>query len=103
LHAEMDGLSPEQIDLLASEDQGPKVIAIVSALTVLSFVFVVLRFFTRIKFTSQLGSEDYLIAVAMVCSQQYCHDEVGLTFMEALCDCNGRFPNLTSTSWGWKT
>jgi hypothetical protein len=99
----MDNLSPEQIDLLASEDEGPKVIAIVSALTVLSFVFVVLRFFTRIKFTSQLGSEDYLIAVSMVCSQQYRHNEVGLTFMEALRDCDGHFTNLTSTAWGWKT
>jgi hypothetical protein len=99
----MDGLSPEQIDLLASEDQGPKIITIVVALTVLSFVFVVLRFFTRIKFTSQLGSEDYLIAVSMVCSQQHYHNEVGLTFVEGLCNYNGRFTGLTSKTWGWKT
>jgi hypothetical protein len=64
----MDEIPPEQLAILAEEDQGPKIIAIVAAFTALALSCVLLRFFTRIKYTKHVGWEDYCIAVSMVCS-----------------------------------
>lgn len=61
----IDKIPPEVLAVLAKEDQGPKVVGIVVAFTVLAFLCVVLRFFTRIKYT-MLGLEDYFIALSMV-------------------------------------
>jgi hypothetical protein len=99
----MDSLSPEQIEILASEDQAPKIIGIVSALTVLALVSVVLRFFTRIKFTRQLGAEDYTIACSVVCPKQYYDSEVRLTLIPGFFDLARIYTNQTSTIWGRKT
>lgn len=59
-------IPPEQLALLATEDQGPKVLAIVITFTCLAFVCVILRFFTRLNFTKIVGWEDYFIAASMV-------------------------------------
>jgi hypothetical protein len=59
-------LPPEQLAVLANEDQGPKVLGIVISFTVLALFCVFLRFFTRLKFTQFLGWEDYFIAFSMV-------------------------------------
>lgn len=58
-------IPPAVLAVLAKEDQGPKVVGIVVAFTVLAFICVLLRFFARIKFTL-LGLEDYFIALSMV-------------------------------------
>lgn len=61
----IDEIPPQVLAVLAKEDQGPKVVGIVVAFTVLAFISVSLRFFTRIKFTI-VGWEDYFIAISMV-------------------------------------
>jgi hypothetical protein len=97
LHAEMDGLTPQKREILAKDSQGPLVISIVIAFTVLSLVCVVLRFFTRIRFTRLVGTEDYMTALSMVCTRQDNDNEALLTFMSALCHCCKRLPDKTST------
>jgi hypothetical protein len=93
----MDGLTPEQREILAKESHGPLVISIVIAFTVLSLVCVSLRFFTRIRFTRLVGTEDYLTALSMVCTRRDNNSEALLTFMTALCYCCKRVPDKTST------
>jgi hypothetical protein len=61
-----DDIPPEQLAILAKEDQGPKVVAIVITFTVFALMCVFLRFFARIKFTQLVGWEDYFIALSMV-------------------------------------
>jgi hypothetical protein len=63
----MDQIPPEQLAILAEENQGPKFVAIVAAFTALALSCVLLRFYTRIKYTKHVGWEDYCIAVSMVC------------------------------------
>lgn len=60
-------ISPQQIKVLSKEDQAPKIIAIVVSFTVLTFLFVALRIFTRLKYTGYVGLEDYFIGLSMVC------------------------------------
>jgi hypothetical protein len=62
----LDQIPPEQLAILAGEDQGPKVIGIVITFTVFASICVLLRFFTRIKFMRLLGWEDSFIALSMV-------------------------------------
>lgn len=62
----MDQLSPEQVSKLRHEDRGPLSIRVVVVFTVIAFICVSLRFFTRLKFVRNVGLEDYLIAVSMV-------------------------------------
>jgi hypothetical protein len=59
-------LSPEQLAILAREDQGPLTKKIIITFTVISLVSVCLRLFTRIKYQA-MGWEDHSIIVAMVC------------------------------------
>ncbi|KAL5120060.1 hypothetical protein ACEQ8H_001885 [Pleosporales sp. CAS-2024a] len=61
-------ISPEQLAILAGQDQGPKTVALVVTFTALAFVFVLLRLIVRIQFTQLIGWEDYLIAVTMLFS-----------------------------------
>ncbi|KAL7772455.1 hypothetical protein CFE70_002414 [Pyrenophora teres f. teres 0-1] len=61
-------ISPEVLAVLAKDDRGPKTIGLVLGFTTLALVCVSLRFFARIKFVRQVGSEDYLMAMAMVFS-----------------------------------
>ncbi|KAH7389284.1 hypothetical protein DE146DRAFT_724657 [Phaeosphaeria sp. MPI-PUGE-AT-0046c] len=63
----IDKIPPEVLAILAKEDQGPKVVGLVVAFTVLAFICVLLRFFARIKFTI-VGLEDYFIALSMLFS-----------------------------------
>jgi hypothetical protein len=63
----MDQIPPEQLAILAKENQGPKIIGIVVAFTALALICVALRICTRIKFMKSVGWEDYCIAVSMVC------------------------------------
>lgn len=54
----MDNLTPEQLAVLAKDDQGPLTKSIVIAFTTLAFVAVVLRIFTRLRYVGvQLGWE----------------------------------------------
>jgi len=65
----MDKLSPEQIEQLAKEDLGPLTKSLIIAFTVISFISVCLRMFTRIKFVGRaIGWEDYTILISMVCA-----------------------------------
>jgi hypothetical protein len=64
----MDHIPPEQLAMLAHEDQGPKVIGLVVTFTVLALASVLLRFFARVRFTRHVGWEDYFIALSMVCT-----------------------------------
>jgi hypothetical protein len=59
---------PEVLAAMAKENQSPKVIALIGVFTGISFVCVVLRFFTRIKFIEMVGIEDYFIGISVVCS-----------------------------------
>ena len=67
----MDQIPPEQLAILAREDQGPKVNCIVIAFTAFALVTVILRFITRVKYIHALGWEDCLIAVSMVSRPEY--------------------------------
>ncbi|KAF1961286.1 hypothetical protein CC80DRAFT_464073 [Byssothecium circinans] len=58
----MDKLSPEEIEVLAAKS---KVIGVAVAFPTFALIAIVLRFFTRVRFTRGLGYEDYLIAVSM--------------------------------------
>jgi hypothetical protein len=62
----MEPIPPEQLSILAKDNQGPKVVGIVVAFTVLSLICVLLRFFARTRFTRLLGWEDYFVALSMV-------------------------------------
>jgi hypothetical protein len=62
----MERIPPEQLAILARDNQGPKVVGIVVAFTVLALVCVFLRFFARIRFTRLVGWEDYFIVLSMV-------------------------------------
>lgn len=54
----MDPIPPEQLAALAKEDRGPLTKSIVIAFTVISFIAVSLRIFTRLRFIGrQLGWE----------------------------------------------
>jgi hypothetical protein len=59
-------IPPDQLAILAKEDQGPKILGIVISFTLLALICVFLRFFARLKFTRLLGWEDYFIAISMV-------------------------------------
>lgn len=61
----MDKISPEQLAILAKEDQGPLTKSIVIAFTIIAFVCVSLRLGTRLKYQA-IGWEDYTIVVSMV-------------------------------------
>ncbi|KAI2482107.1 hypothetical protein Ptr902_06488 [Pyrenophora tritici-repentis] len=61
-------ISPEVLAALAKDDRGPTTIGLVLSFTILAFVCVSLRFFARIKYVRQVGSEDYLMALAMAFS-----------------------------------
>lgn len=63
--ASADQLSPEQLAKLAGEDLGPLTKNIVIAFTVIAFVSVCLRLYTRLRYKA-VGWEDYTIAAAMV-------------------------------------
>lgn len=58
-------LSPEQLAALEREDLGQLTKNIIIAFTVLAFVSVCLRWFTRLKYKA-VGWEDYTILLAMV-------------------------------------
>lgn len=60
-----DQLSPEQLAKLAGEDLGPLSKNIIIAFTVIAFVAVCLRLYTRLRYKA-VGWEDYMIGVAMV-------------------------------------
>jgi hypothetical protein len=62
----MERIPPEQLAALARDNQGPKVVGIVIAFTVLALVCVLLRFLARIRFTRLVGWEDYFIVLSMV-------------------------------------
>lgn len=54
----MDNLTPEQLAVLAKDDQGPLTNSIIIAFTTLAFIAVVLRIFTRLRYVGvQLGWE----------------------------------------------
>lgn len=61
----MDQLTPEELAALAADDRGPLCKQIVIAFTVLSFVSISLRLFTRIRY-HKTGWEDWTIVVSMV-------------------------------------
>jgi hypothetical protein len=60
-----DQLSPEQVAKLAGEDLGPLSRNIIIAFTVMAFVSVCLRLYTRLRYKA-VGWEDYTIGIAMV-------------------------------------
>ncbi len=62
----MDQLSPEQVAALRAEDQGPLCERIVITFTILAFVSVCLRLFTRFRY-HKIGFEDHTIIIAVVC------------------------------------
>ncbi|KAF1918151.1 hypothetical protein BDU57DRAFT_514751 [Ampelomyces quisqualis] len=60
-------LSPEQLAALAKDDLSELTKNIIIAFTVISFVSVCLRLYTRVRYKA-VGWEDYSIALAMVCT-----------------------------------
>lgn len=58
-------LPPDVLARLMSEDEGPLTIRIVVAFTVIAFVAVALRIFTRFKYQA-IGPEDHTIVLAVV-------------------------------------
>lgn len=61
----MDQYTAEELAVLRAEDRGPLCKHIVITFTVLAFVSVCLRLYTRIRF-HKTGWEDWTIAVSMV-------------------------------------
>lgn len=59
-------IPPEVIAALAKDNRSPLIIGICAGATALGFIFVLLRFFSRIKLVGLVGLEDYIIAVSMV-------------------------------------
>jgi hypothetical protein len=59
-------IPPEVIAALAKDNRSPLIIGICASATALGFIFVLLRFFSRIKLVGLVGLEDYFIAVSMV-------------------------------------
>lgn len=62
----MDQIPPEKLAAMAAEDLGPLTIAVVIVFTVVAFICVCLRIFTRILLVHNVGVEDYFIALSMV-------------------------------------
>lgn len=58
-------LSPEQLAALAKDDLGQLTKNIIIAFTVISFVSICLRMYTRLRYQA-VGWEDYSIVLAMV-------------------------------------
>ncbi|KAL6708296.1 hypothetical protein ACN47E_003220 [Coniothyrium glycines] len=65
----MDSMTSEQLAILAEEDQGPLTKSLIITFTIISFVCVCLRIFTRIKYMGRaIGWEDHTIVVSMLFS-----------------------------------
>jgi hypothetical protein len=93
----VEQIPPEVLAILAQQDQGPKAIGLVVAFTVLALICVVLRFFTRIRFTQLLGWEDYYIALSMVLHTLPClYYQFNTNTLTALLHHRSRMPNQTS-------
>lgn len=96
-------IPPEQLALLAAEDHGPKTIGIVVSFTVLAFLCVILRFYTRTRLTHLVGWEDHLIALAMVILFSGHGKIIMLTYAPGLLD---RYISMSSEASGmgcWQT
>jgi hypothetical protein len=65
--APQDSIPPEQLAILAGEDHSQLTMNIIIAFTVISFVSVWFRLFTRLKYQA-VGWEDHSIILAMVCT-----------------------------------
>lgn len=63
-------MATEAIDF--SQDKGPKILAVLWSLTLLTFVIVLARMFIRIRMLRNFGSDDYLIVVSMILGLAYC-------------------------------
>ncbi|KAH7348200.1 hypothetical protein BKA66DRAFT_477312 [Pyrenochaeta sp. MPI-SDFR-AT-0127] len=63
----MDQMSPDQIATLAKDDLSSLTRSIVIAFTILAFVSVALRLFTRIRYQT-IGWEDYTIVLSLITS-----------------------------------
>ena len=48
------------------DNKGPKILAVLWALTGLTFMIVLARIFIRVKMLRNFGIDDYLIVIAMV-------------------------------------
>ncbi|KAH8691723.1 hypothetical protein GQ44DRAFT_719994 [Phaeosphaeriaceae sp. PMI808] len=64
-------ISPEQRAVMATDDNGPHIKNIVVAFTIIAFVSVCLRIFTRLRYQA-VGWEDYAIVIAMILSIVTC-------------------------------
>ena len=53
-------------DVLAAQNRGPTVLAVVIALLALSTVFIVLRLISRLGVVKRVGKDDYAIVLAWV-------------------------------------
>ncbi|KAF1944898.1 hypothetical protein EJ02DRAFT_478672, partial [Clathrospora elynae] len=63
----MEQIPPEQLAILAKQDQGPFTKSIVITFTAIAFVCFCLRIFTRFKFLGRaVGWEDYTLFISMV-------------------------------------
>jgi hypothetical protein len=71
LHIMFTGIQPAEVAVLAKQDQGPKIVALVVSSTVLALICVILRVFARIRFTRLTGWEDYFIVLSMVSLLQH--------------------------------
>ncbi|CAO2648301.1 Nn.00g075680.m01.CDS01 [Neocucurbitaria sp. VM-36] len=63
----MDQIPPEQLAILAKEDQGPLTQSIIIAFTIIAFICVCLRLFTRLIYQA-IGWEDRAIVISMITS-----------------------------------
>lgn len=63
----MATVSPEKLAQLAQENLGPCTNAIIIAFTVIAFICVCLRVFTRTRYLGRaIGWEDYTIVISMM-------------------------------------
>ena len=62
----MDQIPPEQLAILKAEDMGPTCNAIVISFTIIAFISVSLRFYTRAILVRNVGWDDYCILLSMV-------------------------------------
>jgi hypothetical protein len=90
----MNQIPPEQLSVLAREDQSQLTKNIVIAFTAVALVSVCLRIFTRLRYNA-VGWEDYTIVLAMVSSPIAWFSAANLLMAAVLLTSNGYLPNTT--------
>jgi len=67
----MPQFTPEQLAHLKGESKQSEMLGVIISFTVISFITVLLRYYTRFVLVKNYGPEDYLIGLAMVSTRAF--------------------------------